>query len=63
MIWYALEYTLLNWETLTFALFVMGFIVIVSPLTLRWSRLIWLNFFYKYDKRYKNNMEVIKQTN
>jgi hypothetical protein len=62
MIWYALEYTLLNWETLTFALFVMVFIVIVSPLTLRWSRLIWLNFFYKYDKRYKNNMEVVKQT-
>lgn len=54
MIWYALENVLLNWETLTFALFVMGFIVIVAPLTLRWSRLIWLNFFYKYEKKYRS---------
>ncbi|MDP3558455.1 MAG: DUF983 domain-containing protein [Bacteroidota bacterium] len=54
MIWYALESTLLNWETLNFALFVTGFIIVVSPLTLRWSRLIWLNFFYKYKPEYKN---------
>jgi hypothetical protein len=54
MIWYALESTVLNWETLNFALFITGFIIIVSPLTLRWSRLIWLNFFYKFKEEYKN---------
>ncbi len=54
IIWYALEYTVLYWETITFAIFVMSFIVLVAPLTLRWSRLIWLNFFYTYKKEFKN---------
>jgi uncharacterized protein (DUF983 family) len=54
MIWYALQSFVLNWETLNFALFITGFIIVVSPLTLRWSRLIWLNFFYKFRKEYKN---------
>ncbi len=54
MIWYALENFVLNWDMLPFAIFVMLFIVVVSPLTLRWSRLIWLNFFYKFKKEYKN---------
>jgi hypothetical protein len=54
MIWYALQSFILNWETLNFALFITGFIIVVSPLTLRWSRLIWLNFFYGYKKAYKN---------
>jgi hypothetical protein len=63
MIWYFLEYKVLNWNTLNFALFVMGFIVLVAPLTLRWSRLIWLNFFYKFRKDYKNKELKIKNTN
>lgn len=53
MIWYALENYVLNWDLLPFAIFIMLFIVAVAPLTLRWSRLIWLNFFYKYKKEYK----------
>jgi hypothetical protein len=40
-----------------FALFVTGFVIVVSPLTLRWSRLIWLNFFFKYKKEYNQNPE------
>ena len=54
MIFYALDSIVLHWETLNFALFITGFIIAVSPLTLRWSRLIWLNFFYKFKKEYKN---------
>lgn len=54
IIWYTLQNFVLNWELLPFTIFVMSFIIIVSPLTLRWSRLIWLNFFYKFRKEYKN---------
>lgn len=54
MIWYALQSYILNWELLPFAIFVTVFIIVVAPLTLRWSRLIWLNFFYKFKKEYKN---------
>ncbi|MBI3520431.1 MAG: DUF983 domain-containing protein [Bacteroidetes bacterium] len=53
IIWYALQSFYLNWDTFNFALFVMVFIILVSPLTLRWSRLIWLNFFYGYKKEYE----------
>jgi len=57
IIWYALENFVLNWETIHFALFVTGFVIVVSPLTLRWSRLIWLNFFFKYKKEFNQNPE------
>lgn len=55
MIWYTLQSFVLNWDTLNFALFITGFIIVVAPLTLRWSRLIWLNFFYKYKKEFNRN--------
>lgn len=55
MIWYFLEYQVLNWDTLPFVVFIMSFIVVVAPLTLRWSRLIWLNFFYGFKKEYNTN--------
>jgi len=54
MIWYAIQSYFLNWELLPFAIFITLFIIAVAPLTLRWSRLIWLNFFYKFKKEYKN---------
>lgn len=55
MIWFALQSFILNWETLHFAFFITGFIIAVAPLTLRWSRLIWLNFFFKYKKEFNRN--------
>jgi hypothetical protein len=54
MIWYAIQSYFLNWDLLPFAIFITVFIIAVAPLTLRWSRLIWLNFFYKFKKEYKN---------
>ncbi len=55
MIWYALQSYVLNWDLLPFALFITGFIIAVAPLTLRWSRLLWLNFFYSYKIEYKQH--------
>ena len=55
IIWFTLQNYFLNWELLHFALFVTGFIIAVAPLTLRWSRIIWLNLFYKYNKHYKEH--------
>lgn len=55
MILFALQSYILNWDTLYFILFFSFFIIAVAPLTLRWSRIIWLNFFYKYSSEYKSN--------
>lgn len=53
-IWFALyNYVLTELDTLTFAIAMVGSIVLLSPLTIRWSRLIWLNFFFKYRKEFK----------
>lgn len=59
---YVLQNTLFNLELLTFAVGITVFITLVSPLTLRWSRLIWLNFFYKYKKEYKIQNQLKTQT-
>lgn len=49
--WYVLFATgLLQMEALPFALLMAGSILALSPLTVRWSRLIWLNFFNRFDK-------------
>lgn len=51
IVWYVLYLTVLqNLDTMTFALMMAGSVILLSPLTLRWSRLIWLNFFFKYQK-------------
>jgi uncharacterized protein (DUF983 family) len=50
VMWFALQYLFLNWETLFFAMFVAITILVLSPLNLRLSRLIWLNLFNKFDR-------------
>ncbi|WP_317897880.1 DUF983 domain-containing protein [Aurantibacillus circumpalustris] len=53
IIWYVLYITTFpDIDTMTFALAITGSIVVFSPITLRYSRLIWMNFFFKYSKEY-----------
>jgi uncharacterized protein (DUF983 family) len=54
IIFFFLDKFVLHMDTLFFAISITLFIVLVAPLTLRWSRLIWLNMFVKYDQKYKN---------
>ncbi len=54
IVWFFLNKYIFNFDTLFFAISMVLSIVILSPLTLRWSRLIWLNFFNKYDSKFKN---------
>jgi uncharacterized protein (DUF983 family) len=58
IVWYLLYITLLSdIDTLTFALAMTGSFIVLSPITLRWSRLLWMNFFFKYSK----NLSTKKQ--
>lgn len=58
-IWFILYNYFLNIDALTFAISIAISLIVLSPLTIRWSRLIWLNFFYKYNKNY--NATTINQ--
>ena len=50
IVWFLLQNYWLNWELLTFAVFISLTIIFLSPLTIRLSRLIWMNFFFKFKK-------------
>ncbi len=55
IIWYAIQNFFLNLDTLGFAIGLVISIIIMSPLSLRWSRLIWLSLFYSYDKKFADS--------
>jgi uncharacterized protein (DUF983 family) len=55
VMWYLLYLYVINIETITLVIILSIFIIVVSPLTLRWSRLIWLNLFFKYKKSFNKN--------
>lgn len=50
IVWFALQKLLLNLDWGLFVGLFIGFIVLISPLTLRWSRILWLNFFFQFRK-------------
>lgn len=49
ILWYVFQNLFLNLDTLQFTIGVVVSIIALSPLSLRWSRLIWLNVFNKYN--------------
>lgn len=54
--WFAFWYVLLSFfidiDLFWFLLCLSASIILLSPLNLRLSRLIWLNLFFRYDKRF-----------
>ena len=54
VIWFALYNFVLNWSTTFFLVFMTSTILALSPLSFRWARIIWLNFFVRYDKSKAN---------
>ncbi len=51
IVWFFIDMFFLHLDTLTFAVLITISIIALSPLTIRLSRLLWLNFFNKYDKQ------------
>jgi len=59
IIWYLIYlFYLSQFDTLYFALLVSLSILVLSPITLRLSRLIWLNFFYSFDKKFQHKQQI-----
>ena len=56
-IWYVFQNLFLNLDTLGFVIGFSASIVVMIPLSIRWSRLIWLNFFYSYRKEYSKKLD------
>lgn len=59
IIWYLIYLSFFSsFDTLAFALIVSVSIILLSPLTLRISRLLWLNFFYGFNKKFQQQKIV-----
>lgn len=54
IVWFFIDKFFLHLDTLTFAIGITISIVVLSPLSLRLSRLLWLNFFSGYKREFAN---------
>ena len=52
IVWFFIDRFFLHMETLHFAVFITTSIILLSPVSMRLSRLLWLNFFNSYQKEY-----------
>lgn len=50
MIWFVIDLLWLHLSALQLLLFVSATLLLFFPVAFRWSKLIWINFFVKYDK-------------
>lgn len=60
--WFIIDLLFLQMDAVYLALIVMGSILSLSPVVFRWSRIIWLNFFVRYDKRLAKNLDAAKKS-
>lgn len=59
---YLLQSTLLELPITTFAIFMVSLLLVTFPLIARWSRILWLNFFVKFDPTKFSN-QIFKSKN
>lgn len=63
IVWFVANVYWFHLSALTLALSVTASIFLLFPVAYRWARLIWLNFFVRYDKTWKNkdpNLHTLK---
>jgi len=60
MLTWAVDSFLIHSESTNYLFFLIASIVLFMPLTFRISRLLWLNFFIKYEKSYSLPKQKIK---
>lgn len=58
---FVLDQLVFNMETGAFLGVFIGMVFALFPVTYRWGRTLWLNFFVKYDKKYTHTHAPIVQ--
>lgn len=61
IIWFLVDLLWLHLEALELALGMTASMILISPLFYHWSRIIWLNFFIRYDKK-SGQKQVIQES-
>lgn len=52
IIWFLVDLIWLHFDPIVLFSIVVSTMLVLFPLAFRWARLIWLNFFVRYDKKY-----------
>lgn len=50
--WYVVDQLWLQLDPITLIILVVSSMLILFPVAYRWARLLWLNFFVRFDKKY-----------
>ncbi|PBQ30694.1 DUF983 domain-containing protein [Sphingobacteriaceae bacterium] len=62
IIWFITDLLFLHMEALDLAMLVVSTMLLFFPVAYRWARIIWLNFFVRYDKSYADkNFHALKE--
>lgn len=49
IVMFILELTVFNLDTTAFAIIMLSIILLTFPFVTRWARVLWLNFFFRYN--------------
>ncbi|MBS1637538.1 MAG: DUF983 domain-containing protein [Bacteroidetes bacterium] len=60
IVWFLLDLFLLHMEAINLALVVMSTMLVLFPVAYRWARIIWINFFVRYDKSFSKRSREFK---
>lgn len=61
IVWFVLNVYVFHLPALILAFSVTASILLLFPVAYRWARLIWLNFFVRYDKSWKVHKQIIEE--
>lgn len=53
ILWFIADLLWLHLDAVKLTSLVVGSMIVLFPVAFRWARLIWINFFVRYDKKYK----------
>ena len=63
IIWFLIDLLWLHMEALKLATMVVATMLILFPVVFRWARIIWINFFVRYDKSFDKTKQDLKHQN
>jgi uncharacterized protein (DUF983 family) len=55
IVWFLVDLIWVNTDAAILMTIIIVNMLVLFPIIFRWSRLIWLNFFFKFDKKYERN--------
>lgn len=61
IVWFLADLLWIHMEAVTLAIVVASTMLILFPVVYRSARLVWLNFFIRYDKNYSKSKQILSQ--